>query len=254
MKSTTEQTTMICLFHEPSQADAAVRELVAAGVQSNSIGIMSRKDSAANPAAMDKWGVPQSDRQMLADGINEGGTVIALTAPEELAGRVQDIFERHEADKVDEAETPMEARRPLAAAQNLTSDGDHETIDVIEEQLQVGKREVQRGGVRVFQRITEKPVSETITLRKETVQVDRHPVNRAATAEELENLTDHSFQVTESNEEAVVSKSARVVEEVRIGKETTHQEKRIQETLRKTDVTVEQIEPEEVRQAKAGNS
>ena len=252
MKSTSEQTTMICLFHEPSQADAAVRDLVAAGVPRNSIGVMSKTGTAANPAAMDKWGVPQSDRQMLADGINDGGTVIALTAPEELADKVQDIFERHEADKVNEAEAPEEARRPLAAAQNVAADGEQETIEVIEEQLKVGKREVRRGGVRVFQRITEKPVSETITLRKETVQVDRRPVNRTATAEELENLTDHSFQVTETDEEAVVSKTARVVEEVHIGKETTQQEKRIQDTVRKTDVTVEQIEPEDVRKANAG--
>ena len=231
-----EETKMICLFHEASQADLAVKDLIAAGIPKAAIGIMGKSESAANPAAMEKWGVPERDQRLLMDGINQGGTVIAVSAQDGLASKVQDIFEKHNAGKVDEtSSTP--AKAPATATAN------NGTIDVIEETLNVGKREVKRGGVRIFQRMVEKPVTETVSLREEHVHVNRQPVNRVATTQDMDGFKDKSFELTETNEEAVVSKTARVVEEVRIGKETTERTQRIQDTVRKTEVTVEQMEP-----------
>src|SRR5437764_3366736 len=54
---------------------------------------------------------------------------------------------------------------------------DSAAIPVVEEQLKVGKREVQRGGVRVFSRVVETPVNESVNLREEHVNVERRPVN-----------------------------------------------------------------------------
>ena len=247
MNNNSQETTMICLFHEKSQADAAVRDLTAAGIPKQSIGLMGKSESAANPSAMEKWGVPERDQRLLVDGINQGGTVVAVTAQDGLADKVQDIFERHHAGQVDETKSaPRQAPQARAA-----STQDNGTIEVIEETLNVGKRDVQRGGVRVFQRMTEKPVSETVSLREEHVHVDRHPVNRAATEADMANFKNQSFDVTETNEEAVVSKTARVVEEVHVGKETTSRNQRIQDTVRKTDVTVEQMAPESVSPEKS---
>ncbi len=244
MKNTTEDTTMICLFHEKSEADAAVRDLTAAGVPKQSIGIMGKSESAANPSAMEKWGVPERDKHFLTDGINQGGVVVAVTAQDALADKVQSIFEKHNAGKVDETkDAPAKAAAAASTGAAGASTKDNGTIEVIEETLNVGKRDVQRGGVRVFQRMTEKPVTETVNLREEHVHVERQPVNRAATAADMAGFKDQSFDVTETNEEAVVSKTARVVEEVHVGKETTERTQRIQDTVRKTDVTVEQMDP-----------
>ena len=247
MQNTVEQTTMICLFHETGQAEAAVRDLVAAGVPQNTIGVMDKSANAANPAALDKWGVPERDKHTIIDGISRGGTVIALSAQGPLADKVQAIFERHQAGKIDETASAP-SHKPVASTNNGG------TIEVIEENLVVGKREVQRGGVRVFQRMTEKPVSETVTLRDETIHVDRHPVDRAATAADMANFKDQSFEVTETDEEAVVSKTARVVEEIHVGKETTEHQQRIQDTVRKTGVTVEELDPDGSPQGKTRRS
>lgn len=115
-------------------------------------------------------------------------------------------------------------------------------IPVIEEQLQVGKREVQRGGVRVFQRVREVPVSESVQLRNEEIKVERHAVDKPATQADLAALKDGTaIELRETDEEAVVAKTARVVEEVVVGKEVTQRTEDINDTVRRTDVEVEQL-------------
>jgi uncharacterized protein (TIGR02271 family) len=114
-------------------------------------------------------------------------------------------------------------------------------IPVIEEELQVGKREVEKGGVRVQSHVTETPVEEHVTLREEHVKVERHPVNRAVTDSDLTNFKEGEIDITTRSEEAVVAKQARVVEEVEVGKQVTEHDETIRDTVRRTDVEVDEI-------------
>ncbi len=132
------------------------------------------------------------------------------------------------------------ATRRQGAVQGGAAEG-KTRIPVMEEQLKVGKREVQRGGVRVFQRMTEKPVHEDVRLREEHVKVERRPVDQPATEADLAAFKEGSMELRESAEEAVVSKTARVVEEVVVGKDVSERTEKIDETLRRTDVDVEQL-------------
>jgi uncharacterized protein (TIGR02271 family) len=112
-------------------------------------------------------------------------------------------------------------------------------IPVIEEDLRVGKREVNTGRVRVVSRITERPVEETVTLHEEHAHVERHPVDRPARADELNAFQPGTIEIQETAEEVVVDKSARVVEEVTVGKQSSEHQETVHETLRRTDVDVE---------------
>ena len=114
-------------------------------------------------------------------------------------------------------------------------------LPVVEEELRVGKRQVERGGVRVFTRVEEVPVNEQVTLREETVDVHRRPVDRAVTDADIANFQEGTFEVRERDEEAVVDKQARVVEEVHIKKEAEERTETISDTVRRTDVDVEEI-------------
>jgi len=114
-------------------------------------------------------------------------------------------------------------------------------IPVVQEQLKVGKREVQRGGVRVFSRVVETPVNESIGLREEHVNVERRPVNEPISTGDTSAFKEQSIEMRETAEEAVVEKSARVVEEVTINKEVTQREQQINDTVRHTEVEVEQL-------------
>jgi uncharacterized protein (TIGR02271 family) len=125
---------------------------------------------------------------------------------------------------------------------NRSANTSGNVIPVIEEELQVGKREVETGGVRVHSHVTEKPVEEHVTLHEEHVQVNRHPVNREVTESDLANFKEGEINLTTRAEEAVVNKQARVVEEVEIGKNVTEREETVRDTVRRTDVDVEEID------------
>lgn len=113
-----------------------------------------------------------------------------------------------------------------------------EVIPVVEEQLRVGKRDVNRGGVRVRSHIVEEPVNEQVNLREEHVRVERRPVNEPADNRE-DLLRDRTIELTETAEEAVVAKDAVVREEVTISKDVDEKTENIQDTVRRTKVDVE---------------
>jgi uncharacterized protein (TIGR02271 family) len=114
-------------------------------------------------------------------------------------------------------------------------------IPVVEEQLKVGKREVQRGGVRIFSHVVETPVNESIGLREEHVNVERHKVDQPISTADTTAFKEQQIEMRETAEEAVVEKSARVVEEVVIGKQVSERQQQIHDTVRHTEVEVEQL-------------
>ena len=124
---------------------------------------------------------------------------------------------------------------------NMMDTTGDQTIKVVEENLQVGKREVETGGVRVRSRIVERPVEESLRLREERVTVQRNPVNRPATDADLTTFKEGQIEMRETAERAVVSKTANVVEEISIGKEVTERDEVIRDTVRKTEVDVENL-------------
>ena len=166
----------------------------------------------------------------------KSGVVVTVHAQSrEEAERAADILDDYGTVNANE-------RAGLAdnTATTTAATGD-QTIEVVEEDLQVGKREVQTGGVRVRSRIVERPVEERLRLRTEHVHVERNPVNRPATEADLNQLKDTEIEVTEHAESAVASKEARVVEEITVGKEVTEHEEVVQDTVRSTEVDVEEV-------------
>jgi stress response protein YsnF len=139
-------------------------------------------------------------------------------------------------------ESNIDDRMGRQGAMGSTMEGDRD-LEVIEEKVNVGKRAVERGGVRVRTFIVERPVNEQVELREERIDVTREPVNERVSPGALDStLTEDEFVVTAQGEEAVVGKEARVVERVHVGKVAEVRTETIQETERRQDVEVEQIE------------
>lgn len=116
-----------------------------------------------------------------------------------------------------------------------------EHIPIVEEELKVGKREVERGGARVRSYVREVPVSEQVRLREEHVEVERRPVGERLDPSEASSLLqDRTIEMTETAEEAVVAKEARVVEEVVIRKTADEHVEQIADTVRRTEVEVDE--------------
>ena len=111
-------------------------------------------------------------------------------------------------------------------------------IPLSEETLQVGKREVDRGSTRIRRFVVERPVDEQIRLRNETVSVFRRPVTGAATVG-ADAFRDHEIVVTETAEEAVVGKTAHVVEEVVVQKGVQERVETVHDTVRREEIEIE---------------
>ena len=125
-------------------------------------------------------------------------------------------------------------------------------LQEVTEALNVGKRAVSRGGVRVFTRMTEVPVEESVTLREERADIKRTVVDRVASPADLAAFKEGSIEIREMGEEAVVSKTARVTGEVEVGKTSTEREETIHDTVRQTKVEVEKIAADGLGKAERG--
>ena len=250
-----EPTTYIALFHHRDNAASAIRDLEAAGFTRGALTVIGGGNGSSYSDAKGSYGegygygdqsglasigVPQEDREHLQDGLVHGGVVLSLEGAGEDGDEIERIFSKHSTKKINEKEAERVAPiTPVAAAAVSPRNVDQAVIPVTQEELVVGKREVDRGGVRVFRRIVEEPVSEAVNLRDERVVVDRRPVNREVTDADLLRGNE-VIELTETAEVAVVGKTARVVEEVRVGKEATEHTETIHDTVRRTEVDVEQ--------------
>jgi len=90
-------------------------------------------------------------------------------------------------------------------------------------------------------RVVEKPVEENLRLREEYVRVERKQVDRVATEGDMKDSEDVNIELIEHAEVPVITKEARVFEEISIGKDVKHREETVKETIRKTEVDIEEI-------------
>jgi uncharacterized protein (TIGR02271 family) len=126
----------------------------------------------------------------------------------------------------------------LGAARATTNEAGDQVIPVAEEELRVGKREVGRGNVRVRSYVVERPVEEQVELRQERVTIERRPVNRELQPGDAA-FQEQTIEAVERGEEAVVSKTARVVEEVGLRKDVEHEQQILRDKVRRQEVEVE---------------
>lgn len=259
--------TVIGLFEQRSDAEAALNDLVNNGFSSSDIDLKAPGASSDESLIreLEGEGVPADDARLYIEGVKAGDALEIAHTSNDRAMLAQEIMNRHGALDVHDAFTQRSgtlttdatdtagAGLPGAgtAADSTATSGTTSTtgtvnaggetvIPVVEEELTVGKRQIQRGGVRVFQRVEERPVEEQVTLHEEHVTVQRQAVDRPVTSADTA-FREGTIEVTETAEVPVVSKEARVVEEVVVGKTATNRTETVQDTVRRTDVEVEEI-------------
>lgn len=122
-------------------------------------------------------------------------------------------------------------------------------IPVVEEQVNIGKRSVERGGVRVRSYVVETPVEEQVRLRDETVTVERRPGGMVEGSADVpaDAFRERTVEVTETDEEAVVSKTAHVRETVVVRKDVEERAQSVRDTVRRTEVEIEDTRDKSTR-------
>lgn len=258
--------TIVGLFQQMQDAQGAMTDLDSAGLSDNASFAPQAEPELHSRLA--SAGIPQQDADLYANGVRQGMPMIVVQGvadsdAEEVASILDrrntiDIssltqnytrqsLERSGASVSTTSSSTMGSSTTATTGTNYSAntnlyEGQDMVLPIVEEQIRVGKREVERGGVRVRTRVTETPVNEQVTLREETVHIDRRPVNQVVDASVFDQVTNQTLEVIEHDEEAVVSKEARVVEEVRIGKEASERTETITDTVRRTDVDVEEVQ------------
>lgn len=261
--------TIVAVFDTAAHADAAIRDLMTAGIPASSIEHYAQEagstDAAATTTTTNEhrgfWGwltggdeATQDHHALYDQSIKSGGTVVTIIANNADVEGINEILDRHNPIDMDErhsqysssgsygaATAPVVAASSAAAptAQVTTAGGSaEEVIALSEETLAVGKREVDRGTTRVRRYVVERPIEEQVRLRNETVSVFRRPVTGGA-AVGADAFTNREITITETDEEAVVAKSAHVVEEVVVQKGVEERVETIRDTLRREEVEIE---------------
>ena len=240
--------TVIGLFDDHREAQPIVHALVDDGFRREDIRTLTRQEEAS-VGTLSAHGVPEAEAQAYAEAVRRGGAVVLVDAADDRANRAVAIMER--APAVDrETRTGAGAARERGRAGAREVETGDVKVPVVEEELHVGTRQVQRGGVRLYTRVTERPVEETVRLRDETVHVERHPVDRPATEADVAAAKEGTIEVTETDEEAVIAKQARVVEEVVVRKDVQEHTETVRDTVRRTEVEVEPVGAEHAREAR----
>jgi len=245
-----DATTLVCLFHHQDHARAAINDLRQAGIPESDVSLIGGPGTSADAlekSELASLGMPNKDYDHLKEGIRDGGLVLAVSALEQKANAVEAIFKKHSAKQIDEAQSTgpelAAVAAPLAAPVQSQVTGaidGQQVVPIIEEELVVGKRTVDQGGVRVYRRVIEIPVEQSVTLQEEHVVMERKQVNRPVTDQDMA-FEGRSIELTETAEEAVVAKNAHVVEELLVGKSASQHVETIQDTVRKTEVDVEEL-------------
>jgi uncharacterized protein (TIGR02271 family) len=180
-------------------------------------------------------GVPEEDAHTYAEGVRRGGTLVTATAHTDLQSkRAVEIFQRHGAVDIEQRAASW---REEGWSGRLSDQG--ETIPVVKEELAVGKRKVSKGAVKVYSRVQERPVQETVNLQDEKAHIERRPVDRPASAADQAAFNERVYEVRETEEEPVVEKRTRVKEEVSVGKQKRERKQTVRDTVRETEVEVE---------------
>ncbi len=226
--------------------------------------------------ALTQVGVPEHDAHFYAEAVRRGSALVIVRAEDNRVDDIAEVLSEHGAVDVDKRReffmrggftthnaeavpyTPEQIAREreayrahmgmasdkttTTAQQGRVVDEATMTVPVVEESLRVGKRVVERGGIRVYAHVTEVPVQEQVTLREQRATVERHIVDRPVSPNETTAFKDQTFEVREFGEEAVVAKEARVVEEVTVGRTVEDRTETIRDTVRRSDVEVEELD------------
>jgi uncharacterized protein (TIGR02271 family) len=277
-------TTIVAAYRTSADAQAAATDLQSAGISRSDIFLESPSATEGSSTAgyssrgtQHEGGVvgwfkslfnpdESTEHQGYQTALSAGTFLLSVDATESQLDTVEEILNRHNPVNVHSDDQSTYATNAtatgstaagLAATPGVAGVGTANTattdsIPVLEEDLQVGKRRVLRGGVRVFSRIVETPVEESIGLREEHVRVNRTAVNRPATEADFATGRNQAIEVEEYAEEPVVAKQARVVEEVQVGKEVNERTETVRDTLRHTEVDIEQVPGTEKAKTQTG--
>lgn len=236
---------MVVLFDKVDASRRAEKALEAAGFADPDVNTLDRA-AVAKSAGRAELG-PAFWRRLFGHEVKlyEGAAFekALSTGGAILTVRVKNDAEAKKAEEILASHNPvdLEARGAgIVAEHKALGDVKEEVLRLAEEQLEVGKRTVEAGKTRVRRYVTAREVEEQVNLTEVHAEVIRNVIDEPV-ADDWD-WSDSTIEVIETREEAVVTKSAHVAEEIRLRTEETEHTETIKETVRKQHAEVEHID------------
>lgn len=245
------QETLVAVFDTVEHANAACRAIEDSGIPPTDIEHHAKEalGAATSPADAKKQGfrsylfggeTSTEQNTVYERTVRSGGEVVTvlLREAERDADRMMAIIEKF--GPVDVSERAAAYQAGVALPAGSTTASTEQTIQLAEETLAVGKRSVDRGTTRVHHYVTTQAFKENVTLRDETVSVQRRPVAGGMVVD-ADAFTEKTIEMTEIDEEVVVAKNAHVREEIVLHKDVAERVETIHENLRREELEIEKI-------------
>lgn len=266
--------TITAMFDTRAEAEAAKQRLTSADIDADHVHVHDKSSAGYKENGYSThedqgfWSsiknafLPDEDRHTYEEGVRRGGAVLTADVDDDNVDRAVKVLEEAGSIDIDDRAGQWRqsgwdyAAAPAVGATSAFGFGDRDTTDrgltgttgtsgteevipVIEEKLVVGKRDVDRGGVRVRSYVTETPVHEQVRLRNERIDVERRTVDQPLSEADGDAFRERTIDLTATGEEAVVGKTARVVEEVVVSKTADERVEDVSDTVRRTDVEID---------------
>jgi stress response protein YsnF len=247
---------IVAAFENADRARAARKALTEAGIDNAKMELLDNRSDVDNWRSIKHHAVPDEDAHLYAEGLGRGNSILVVrTTAGEHDGAMR-VLERCNPIDIDDhaaqwrnagwtgihpGKAAWDVRRQSSTGSTTQAAGgaQEQVIPVYEEELKVGKRQVEQGHVRVRVYTVEHPVQEGLTLREERVAVERRPADRRVSEVPGDAFQERTVDVTTHREEPVVAKEARLKEEIRVRKEADQRTETVRDTVRHSEVEVE---------------
>ncbi|HLH42679.1 MAG TPA: YsnF/AvaK domain-containing protein [Bryobacteraceae bacterium] len=261
---------VVAAYDTTAHADAAVNTLKSAGYSSHDISVIRNEGDIARAdfGELGFWqrlfgrDINPHEAEVYGRALRQGGAIVTVRVPDSEAPKVMKLLDTHKpVDVLDRARmyglvgaettktgapTSGMFRKDETAPSPTTLRKDEEVVRLAEEQINVSKRQVEGGKTRVRRFIVERPVEANVTLHEEHCEVVRRAITDPSYVKDID-WSEQVIEVTDTIEEPVVSKSARVAEEVVIRKKGSDRIETIHDTVRKQQLEVEKVPLETAR-------
>lgn len=248
---------VVSVYDTTDKAKSALNVLKNSGIDTSDVSLLDRNalGTGIDHEHVGLWrrlfgeNVWEHEAAVYGDTLKRGGAVLAVRGPKDRVAKIMSILDAHNPVDVHEhaakigADVPIEAKALVTApAAGTAGSRKDEVMRLAEEQMSVGKRMFETGTTRIRRFVTERPVEAQVNLHEEHAKVVRRAVTDPNYIADID-WSDKEYTVTETAERPVVSKTARVVEEIAVGKEGSDRTETVRDTVRRQQAEIEKTDP-----------
>jgi|HubBroStandDraft_6_1064221.scaffolds.fasta_scaffold310348_2 uncharacterized protein (TIGR02271 family) len=251
---------VVAVYDTAAHAEAAVKTLKSAGYSANDISVTRSEDDAPTAELSEPgfWhhllghDIGLHEAAAYGHTVVRGGVVVSVRVPESEVPKVIELLDTYlPVDVLERARTygSSAAAAPKVVVPPPTSANvrkDEEVVRLAEEQLNVGKRQVDAGITRVRRFSVEKEVEANVTLHEEHAEVMRRAISNPGYLKDID-WSEQTIEVRETTERPVVNKTVRVTEEVVIRRRSSDHIETVHDTVRRQQLEVEKVSAETIK-------